>query len=308
MRLGPARRRDHLGLGGAGAAIGDIVPRRAIEHRGFLGDHGNGAAQAFLGHRGNVLTVDQDAPGLDVVKPQERRDQGGLAGAGRPDDAQLLARRDGQVDVGNAARLAAIAKAHPLETHLAARHHQRRRAVCIGQAMGRGQGLDAVLDLAQMAVDLHQGKADPAGHLRQPDRDGAGGHDIAGAGLTQRPQPGGAKDQRGRQHPCQRHQGKAEPGRKRAPVPGLFARMFNGLMRGRVLVRVMGEQLDRLDVGHGIDQLAGDQGAGIGPGTRPPPRPRQEPAQQREIARQPDQHRQRDCPVDRHYQQQRKQQ
>jgi hypothetical protein len=48
---------------------------------------------------------------------------------------------------------------------------------------GRGQRAHAVLDLAHVGVDRHQREADPAGHLRDADRDRTRRRDIARAGL-----------------------------------------------------------------------------------------------------------------------------
>ena len=47
---------------------------------------------------GDVLAVDQDAAALGVVEMQQQVDQRRLAGAGRPDQPDPLARRDAQVD------------------------------------------------------------------------------------------------------------------------------------------------------------------------------------------------------------------
>ncbi len=50
------------------------------------------AAQAFLRHAGDILAVDQDAAARGVVEMQQQVDEGRLAGAGRPDQPDALAR------------------------------------------------------------------------------------------------------------------------------------------------------------------------------------------------------------------------
>jgi hypothetical protein len=52
------------------------------------------AAQALLRDAGDVLAVDEDAAGLDVVQAQQQVDDRALAGARAADEADLLARPD----------------------------------------------------------------------------------------------------------------------------------------------------------------------------------------------------------------------
>jgi hypothetical protein len=59
MRFGGAGGGDDLGLGRLGAAVGDVVARAAVEHRGFLRDHADLAAQAFLRDLRRSMAVDQ---------------------------------------------------------------------------------------------------------------------------------------------------------------------------------------------------------------------------------------------------------
>ena len=61
MRFGLLRGGDHLGLGGVGAAVEDVVADRAVQERRVLLHHADLRAQAFLRHVADVLPVDQDA-------------------------------------------------------------------------------------------------------------------------------------------------------------------------------------------------------------------------------------------------------
>src|SRR3546814_2201200 len=78
----------------------------------------DGGAQRAQGDAADVLPVDADAPGGDVVEPPgELRDRG-LAGAGRPDDADHPAGARLEVDAlqgRRAAGLSRIAEGPPLE-------------------------------------------------------------------------------------------------------------------------------------------------------------------------------------------------
>jgi adenine-specific DNA methylase len=54
MRLGPFRGGEDLLVGGVGAAVADVLHRRAVEHRGFLRDHRDLVAQAVLRHAADI--------------------------------------------------------------------------------------------------------------------------------------------------------------------------------------------------------------------------------------------------------------
>ena len=85
--------RAHFLFAGVGAAVEDVVAHGAVQQRGVLRHHADGAAQAVLGHAANVLAVDGDAPALHLVKAQQQIDQRGLARARAADQAN--ARRGG---------------------------------------------------------------------------------------------------------------------------------------------------------------------------------------------------------------------
>ena len=81
-----------LGLGGAGIAVGDVLPDGAAEEPGVLEDHADLRPQLGTGHLGGVDTVEQDPPAVQGIEAHDEVDQRGLAGAGRPDDGHRLAR------------------------------------------------------------------------------------------------------------------------------------------------------------------------------------------------------------------------
>ncbi|KAG1530353.1 hypothetical protein G6F50_017374 [Rhizopus delemar] len=90
-----------------------------MQQRGVLGDHADLLAKAFLGDMGDVLVVDQDAAAFQVVQAQQHVHQGRFAGAGRADQADLLARLHHQVQAGDHAALLAIVEVDVLEMHAA---------------------------------------------------------------------------------------------------------------------------------------------------------------------------------------------
>lgn len=64
----------------------------AAEQPGVLQHHAELVAQLVTGHRGDVHAVDRDLAALHVVEALEQVHQRGLAGAGGPDDGDLLTR------------------------------------------------------------------------------------------------------------------------------------------------------------------------------------------------------------------------
>ncbi|MCY1452445.1 hypothetical protein D9M71_693650 [compost metagenome] len=73
---GLAYRILQLGVAGAGVAVEQVVADRAVQQGGVLGDHADLRAQALLGHLGDVLAVDEDAPAFQVVEAQQQVHQG----------------------------------------------------------------------------------------------------------------------------------------------------------------------------------------------------------------------------------------
>ena len=108
MRLGPLGGLDHLHIRGIGAAIFDVVAHRAVQQAAVLLNHADLPPQAFLCHRGNILPIDRDPPAFGVIKPQHQLDQGRFSRPRPPDNADLLARPDGQRDLIKATRATAI--------------------------------------------------------------------------------------------------------------------------------------------------------------------------------------------------------
>src|SRR5690554_6203208 len=122
--LGLARGLDHLGLAGVGAAVEDVLAHRTVQQRGVLGDHADVRAQRVLLYAGDVDAVDQDPPGLDVVKAQQQVHQRRLARAGASDHADAFARSHVQVQAFDHARALAVVEVHALEADVAVGHHE----------------------------------------------------------------------------------------------------------------------------------------------------------------------------------------
>ena len=74
-------RGDHLFPGGIGPPVGDVFVDGAVKEPGVLEDHGVGKPQAFPGDIGNIPAVHQDGAAVDVIKPHQQIDEGGLSGS-----------------------------------------------------------------------------------------------------------------------------------------------------------------------------------------------------------------------------------
>ncbi len=94
--VGELRGLDDLLARGAFAAVGDVVADRSAEEHGFLQHVSDLAAQPLQLVVANVDAVDLHLAGGRIVETRNQADDGRLAAAGRTDDADQLARLDGE--------------------------------------------------------------------------------------------------------------------------------------------------------------------------------------------------------------------
>ncbi len=81
---------DDLFVGGVRAAVADVLHDGAVEQPGILQHHAEHAAQVVARELLDVVPVHQDGAAVDIVEAHQQLDHGGLAGAGRADDGDLL--------------------------------------------------------------------------------------------------------------------------------------------------------------------------------------------------------------------------
>ena len=123
---------DDIVVRRAGAAVGDVVFDRVVEEHGILRDDADRRAHAVLAHRADVAPVDRDAPAGDVVEAEQEARQRALPRAGRTDDGDGMARRNGEAHVEQDLAVLLVAEVDVLEAHLAATDIERRGARRIG--------------------------------------------------------------------------------------------------------------------------------------------------------------------------------
>ncbi len=263
MRLGGFRGVDHRVAGRAGAGEGDVVGDGAGKDRHVL--RHDGETRPGLGKRclAQIDAVDQDAAVGGIVLAQQQREEGALAGAGRPGDGDGLAGLDRKVEIldGAVVRAGRIGKRDLLEgdrafrrcgegNRIFRRHDHRGFIQEFGQALGGAGGQ------LQLAPDLGQGGKRAGGKdgVKQELAEGAGRHGAGEHVLGADPQD---RDDAGK-HQEDRECRQAGAGARR------YARGVEGRLdragKTRRCHRLVGEGLE---AAHRGDRLAGI-GGGVG--------------------------------------------
>ena len=81
----------HLGVGGVGPGVPQVLADRAVQQVGLLGDDADDAGEVGQGQVADVDAVDQHPAGRRVVEPGDQRGQRALARAGLADQRQRAA-------------------------------------------------------------------------------------------------------------------------------------------------------------------------------------------------------------------------
>ena len=98
VRVHGLRRRLDLLVGGVELAVADVVTYVAGEDERVLQHHAHLPAQRFKRHVAHVVAINGHRTFRHVVEPGQQAHDGGLAGAGRADQGDGLARGDVEVD------------------------------------------------------------------------------------------------------------------------------------------------------------------------------------------------------------------
>ena len=227
-----------------------------MQQRRVLGNHTNLSAQALLGHLGDVLPVDQDAPGLQVVEPQQHVDQRGLACTGRTNEADLFARLHVQVETGNHTSRLAVVEMDVLEIHFTARDAQRFGICRVHHSQRLGHGFHAVLHRTDVLEDAVDHPHDPAGHVFDADHQSRRQRDGPGSDRTLLPQPQtqpcGNRDQQSVEH----GQGHVHGRGHASHLPHLVHVFAHRLGHIRLFLAGVREQLECGDIGIAVDDAA----------------------------------------------------
>ena len=138
-------------------------------------------------------------PPLDVVEALQQRQHGGLAGARVADQADALARLDGQVEVAQHRRAAGIGEAHLLERHLAGTRQQRPGIRPVRQFVLGQQRADRLLQPRDVLRQIDQRHREVARAVQDAERERGDQHEVADRRLALLPQQDAPADHAGDQ-------------------------------------------------------------------------------------------------------------
>src|SRR3984957_14691142 len=152
---------DDLRLAGAEFSQRDVVADGAAEQMRDLADIGDGVAQRAARYAGNVLAVDHDAAGADVVKPQQQIQHRRFAATRWADQGGNLAALGDKTHAAQHRRVGAVGELHIGELDLRLGQCQRRHVVVIRLA---GWAVDHLVEHAYAdqivgEVDIETSKA-----------------------------------------------------------------------------------------------------------------------------------------------------
>jgi hypothetical protein len=185
----------------------------------------------------------------------------GLAGAGTADQADFLARADGQGQAVDDAALAAVTEAHILKSDLAARHLEGGRIGPVGERDRPGDGHHAFLDHADVLEDRCDLPAHPAGDV--DDLPGERQRHRHGPDLDLALRPQHQRERAGGRHHRRVERGQAEAEQRVEPQRAIeqLGVVIDGVAHIGVLLARAGEQLHRKNVGVAVDDAPGQQRA-----------------------------------------------
>ena len=189
------------------------------------------------------------------------------------------------------AALAAVVEVHVVEGDRAGAHGQRLRVGAVDQPQRLRDRQHALLHDADLLEDFGDREGDPARHVGQ--LIGQRQHHGDGADLdrTSAPQQQRERACAGHQQRVEHREDGAEGGNQALAGEEAAGVMVDRVANVVVLVARPGEQLHRQDVGVAVDDPAHQRRARLGGDLRAVAHARHEVDQQRQIAREPSQHR-----------------
>ena len=164
-----------------------------MEQRDVLRHHADRFAQAVLGDAGDVLSVDEDAAGLNVIETLQQREHRRLSGPRGTDQADAFSGREIQVQVFEYLLAVAVAELDVLEFHAGAAAHQRSRFRMIAQLVRHQQCRQRLREARDMLCDIDQRHGKVARRVEHRNTQGADQHHVAGrrrAALPEHDRPG----------------------------------------------------------------------------------------------------------------------
>src|SRR6516162_494752 len=203
--MGVARGFFDVGARRPRTAVGDVVVDGVIEQHSVLRHDTDCTPQALLRYRANILVVDLDRTGIDIVKAEQQAGDRRFAGAARADDRDLGAGRHPEIDVGQDRAPDVVTEIDPAKGDRPPTDDQCRRPRAIldlrldreqfqhlfeiGQrlldvAIDHTEEVKRRIELDQISVDQHEVSD---GHLGRGHSSRGQGHDTNQAGRYDHP-------------------------------------------------------------------------------------------------------------------------
>ena len=187
MQLGCARHRLDLVLGRPGSTVTNVVSDGIIKQHRVLGHDADRRAQTRLRDAAQILTIDGDAPAVDIVEAIQQSRQRRLSSARTTDHRHRCARGDRERHITQNLPSRFVGKRDILETHFGANRPrfaglsqvQRRRA---GEVIDLPIGIEHaehLLDIGQALLDLAVEHAQEVQRNVELDHEGVDQHQIA---------------------------------------------------------------------------------------------------------------------------------
>ena len=227
------RCRAHFFLARAFAAISDVVADGVVEQHAVLRDDADGAAQGLLGDGGDILPVDQDAPGPRIVEAEQQPGDGGLARARRADDGGAGSGGDFEAEAVQDLPVAVIAEADVVEHHAGPLHQQSGR---VGTVLHFHRRIHQPEHVGHVDQALPDRAIDPAEHVERAEQlhqIGVDQHQIAGRQRALAPLPHGPAHGEAHQQVHQQRLRDVQPAERVFAADGGF-----GILPGRAGIAV----------------------------------------------------------------------
>src|SRR5690606_36949070 len=148
VELGAACCLPDLLLRGVEPAEGDVLPDGAAEQEDILLDDADLSPQRGERHVTDIDAIDRDAAAGDVVEARQQRRDRGLAGTGRTDEGDRLARPDFEVDVPQHRAIRGVAEGDVLVADVPSQ---------VSDVTGTGTIDDLRIDVHQLEVAAEAG-------------------------------------------------------------------------------------------------------------------------------------------------------
>src|SRR5215467_10384277 len=141
--------------------VENVVTDGAVQQGGVLCHHTDLRPEAVLGDVRDILAIDQDAAGFEVVEAQQQVDQCRFARAGAANQSHLLTGPDPQGEVMDHAAAstradlcgATVVKAHVLKADFTGAHYERPAVEPVNDKIWATDGLNALLHDANVFED-----------------------------------------------------------------------------------------------------------------------------------------------------------